>query len=441
MSQPHTRSETARSGASERRAVANHAVGPLTSERFTKDDVFSSRRERDPECNQPENLDPLLVLVPGKPDAMHPELITTSPACRPNSSFRRGGLFPPLSFHWCSKCKILGYQHIREVSVVKIPSHFHPRLSRQRNGQPRRIGDAAPFAFAPPADQPIFLHLPPLQSPAEKVEHQFRLQVQTCAQQDDAARALEVYAQMKSEGVNVAPYVYNMVINVCGRAEQLAAFKDGAYAAYQDMKQTSTGPKTGPTEPIYSAMVKICSKAQDFDACETIIAEMEEAKVEPKLRTFSPLLQAHSDAGHLDKCVWVHEKLLAHDLEPCEADYVALLRACVKAGDAKRFYEFLDRFIDDIWQPSLTTWNVLKEWFSSDAAQEDGRKWNISEGTVSKEGVCSVTGNQLQSLELSLELTTELLAKVRVVVAMPGSGAMCSVYDRLAGGPPVFTEI
>lgn len=63
----------------------------------------------------------------------------------------------------------------------------------------------------------------------------------------------------------------------------------------------------------------------------------------------------------------------------------------------------------------------------------DGRKWKISEGTVSKEGVCSVTNNQLQSLELSAELEAELLAKVRGgMVAMPGSGAMWSVYGRQA---------
>lgn len=146
--------------------------------------------------------------------------------------------------------------------------------------------------------------------------------MQNCAHDNDAARALQVYEQMKSEGVNVAPYIYNVVINVCSRMEDLAAFKSGAYAVYQDMKEACDNAKQQQQkgkkkhqqqqvpEPIYSAMVKICSKAQDFEACETLIAEMEEAKVEPKLRTFGLLLQAHSDAGHLDKCIWVHDKFL-----------------------------------------------------------------------------------------------------------------------------------
>lgn len=63
----------------------------------------------------------------------------------------------------------------------------------------------------------------------------------------------------------------------------------------------------------------------------------------------------------------------------------------------------------------------------SEAAQVDGRKWKITEGTVSKEGVCSVTGDQLQSLELSPELTSELLAKVIAVVVYVNAGEWAAV--------------
>ncbi|GMF28578.1 unnamed protein product [Phytophthora lilii] len=182
---------------------------------------------------------------------------------------------------------------------------------------------------------------------------------------------------MKAEAVKVEPYIYNMVINLCSKVDDPASFKAGAYSLYQDMKQAYADAddkqkkKFAVSEPIYSAMVKLCSKAQDFDACDTLIAEMEADKVEPKLRTFGPLLQAHSDAGNLDKCVWVHEKFLSHGLGPTEADYVALLRVCVTAGNAERFYAYLDTFIDDIWQPSRSTWDVLKDWFSRYALVSD----------------------------------------------------------------------
>uniref|UniRef100_M4BWN3 Mitochondrial ribonuclease P catalytic subunit n=1 Tax=Hyaloperonospora arabidopsidis (strain Emoy2) TaxID=559515 RepID=M4BWN3_HYAAE len=220
----------------------------------------------------------------------------------------------------------------------------------------------------------------------------------------------------------VASYIYNVIINLCSKAEDPADCKAGACKVFEEMKLANVATEqtkkkaVAVGEPIYSAMIKLCSKASDFEACEALVAEMEEAKVVPKLRTFGPLLQAHSDAGNLDKCIWVHEKLLSHELELTEDDYVALLRVCVKTGHAEQFYAFLDRFIDEIWQPSLSTWDVLKDWFSSEAAQVDGRKWTITEGTVNKQGVCSVTSNQLQSVELSPELDEELLVKIEKLV-------------------------
>ncbi|RLN26476.1 hypothetical protein BBJ28_00020596, partial [Nothophytophthora sp. Chile5] len=162
--------------------------------------------------------------------------------------------------------------------------------------------------------------------------------------------------------------------------------------------------------------------------CTELLAAMEAEAVAPKLRTFTPLLLAYSEVGNLDKCVWVHEKMVSHALEPTETDYVALLRVCVKTGNAERFYAFLDAFIEDMMQPGPSAWEVLKDWFSrssfcalcaygcSEAAQVDGRKWTITEGTVSKDGVCSVTGDQLQSLELAPAVEKALLDKVEQLV-------------------------
>ena len=137
--------------------------------------------------------------------------------------------------------------------------------------------------------------------------------METCAQQNNVARVLQVYELMKSEGMIVASYIYNVIINLCSKAEDPADCKAGACKVFEEMKLANVATEqtkkkaVAVGEPIYSAMIKLCSKASDFEACEALVAEMEEAKVVPKLRTFGPLLQAHSDAGNLDKCIWVHE--------------------------------------------------------------------------------------------------------------------------------------
>ncbi|RLN51419.1 hypothetical protein BBJ28_00022623, partial [Nothophytophthora sp. Chile5] len=136
---------------------------------------------------------------------------------------------------------------------------------------------------------------------------QYRVEAGLCAKDGDATRALELYARMKTEGVNVSPYIYHVVINVCSKAEDPVAFKAGAFKVYEDMKQRGSASKHMVEESTYSALIKLCSKDQDFEACTELLAAMEAEAVAPKLRTFTPLLLAYSEVGNLDKCVWVHE--------------------------------------------------------------------------------------------------------------------------------------
>ncbi|RLN87337.1 hypothetical protein BBJ28_00016624 [Nothophytophthora sp. Chile5] len=278
----------------------------------------------------------------------------------------------------------------------------------------KRAAEGEPSAATPPAPQ--VRKVGKKEARRLRKQMRYRVEVGLCAKDGDAARALELYERMKTEGVNVSPYMYHVVINVCSKAEDPAAFKGGAFKVYEDMKQRGSASKHMVEESTYSALIKLCSKDQDFEACTELLAAMEAETVAPKLRTFTPLLLAYSEVGNLDKCVWVHEKMVSHALEPTETDYVALLRVCVKTGNAERFYAFLDAFIEDIMQPGPSAWEVLKDWFSSEAAQVDGRKWTISEGTVSKDGVCSVTGDQLRSLELAPAVEKALLDKVEQLV-------------------------
>lgn len=285
------------------------------------------------------------------------------------------------------------------------------------------------------------------QTPAEKLEIEYRLKVVGCVKDGDAAAALEVYAQMKAEAeLTVPAYMYPMVLNVCCNHEQSASFQQGAFEVFQDMKQAATATTAkrgarrgaGVDETVYSALIKLCSKARDFGAAEALIAEMEAAGTAPKLRTFAPLLEAFSDAGDLAKCEALLATISGHAIPITEAEHVAMLNVCEKNGDTDKFYTYLDAFIDDVAQPGAEAWAVLQRWFarcvlcwsaclddarglthdfrgpdaSSDAAKVDGRGWTISEETVDARGVCSATGDQLASMELSEAATKEMLEKV-----------------------------
>lgn len=212
-----------------------------------------------------------------------------------------------------------------------------------------------------------------MQTPAEKLEIEYRLKIVNCVKDGDAAAALEVYAQMKADEEVVVPaYIYPMVLNVCCNHEQSASFQKGAFEVFQDMKQaaTATAAKKGSRrgagvdETVYSALIKLCSKAKDFAAAEGLIGEMEAAGTAPKLRTFAPLLEAYSDAGDLAKCEATLSKISGYSIPITEAEHVAMLSVCEKNADAEKFYSYLDQFIDGIPQPGEAAWAVLQRWFA-----------------------------------------------------------------------------
>jgi pentatricopeptide repeat protein len=211
------------------------------------------------------------------------------------------------------------------------------------------------------------------QTPAEKLEIEYRLKVVGCVKDGDAAAALEVYAQMKAEAeLTVPAYMYPMVLNVCCNHEQSASFQQGAFEVFQDMKQATaeTTAKRGSRrgagidETVYSALIKLCSKAKDFAAAEGLITEMEAAGTAPKLRTFAPLLEAFSDTGDLANCEALLATISRHAIPITEAEHVAMLSVCEKNGDADKFYAYLDQFIDDVAQPGEAAWAVLQRWFA-----------------------------------------------------------------------------
>ncbi|DAZ94852.1 TPA: hypothetical protein N0F65_012541, partial [Lagenidium giganteum] len=282
-----------------------------------------------------------------------------------------------------------------------------PAPGPKPSSAPTNAPSSQPTVAPAPVSQWVLMTV----TPEQRLAMDFRRKVEECAQQSDAARAVEVYAEMKAAGVQPTVYIQRCVINICAQAEDVASVKDQAFAVYDDMQKSAS-----VDESTFSALIKICSKAQDFATCHTVFERLEERSVNPKLRTFSPMLAAYSETGALDKCLWVQAKAKEHGIGLAEPDFVHLLRVCVQTQNAEAFYNILDEFVDTILQPGPDAWEVLKAWFQSEAAREDGKGWRCEVGTVSTEGICSITGDQLQSLELSDEQTEALLAKIQDLV-------------------------
>ena len=195
--------------------------------------------------------------------------------------------------------------------------------------------------------------------------------MEECAKTGDARGVLAVFKEAKGKSVQMNHYMFQIVLNLCSNAADCGSLKVEAFEVYEDMKKVPLSganarkSKKNPVdESCYSALLKLSSRAQDFDTCRKLIAEMEEGNVSPKLRSFSPLLLAYSDAELLDECFWVFQKLKQHELEPTETEYLALLKICTVKQETAKFYETLEEYIDIVLQPNQQAWEVLRNWFT-----------------------------------------------------------------------------
>ncbi|KAF0698207.1 Aste57867_11192 [Aphanomyces stellatus] len=251
-------------------------------------------------------------------------------------------------------------------------------------------------------------------SPEAMTALEFRKRIEACAATSNAPEVLKIFREMLEQSVPVQPYMYQMILNICGKSTTQENIAAEAFNVFEHMKASLVGhsanKKKHPIdESSYSALIKLCAEQDNTTRALALVDELEANDVAPKLRTFAPLLHAFAAAKDLAQAWWVYDKLRAHGIDATEAEYAALLQCATATRDAALFYKALDVFCDAILVPTKRTWEVLKAWF----VQEE---WKWSVGTVTDAGVCSVTGAQLASVELSADKEAALATKVENLV-------------------------
>lgn len=202
-----------------------------------------------------------------------------------------------------------------------------------------------------------------MQTPTEKSVIEYRKKIEQAASIGDGKTALMTYMQMKEQQLPINPYVYRVVISVSVNAEDAIEMKSAIFGVYHDMKQ-SVESKVRADESVYSALIRLSSKARDYDTCHDLLVTMQNERIEPRLRTFSSLLCAYCEDGNIEKAIEVQQLLHDHAIDLTETEYIALLRGCISIGSALHFNNILEEYTDNIVQPSLEGWAMLKEWFT-----------------------------------------------------------------------------
>ncbi|ETV85190.1 hypothetical protein H257_03015 [Aphanomyces astaci] len=256
-------------------------------------------------------------------------------------------------------------------------------------------------------------------TPEQATQLEYRKKLEACAAASNAPQALAVFREMKDNDIPLQTYLYQMILNICGQSTTQEDIVGAAFDVYEHMKTHASSTPRSKKHPVdessYSALIKLCSKHHITDRALALIAELEAHKVSPKLRTFAPLLAEFASTLDLKQAWWVFEKLLEHEIDATEGEYIALLTASSALNDASMFYKVLGLFCDQVLVPSPSTWDVLKAFFGKSELHK-GDAWQCNIGEVNDQGICSVTGSTLQSVELSREKEDALLAKVENLV-------------------------
>ena len=165
----------------------------------------------------------------------------------------------------------------------------------------------------------------------------------------------------------------------------------------------------------------------------------------PKLRTFGPAIFAFCNELEAEKAYDVENHMISMGISSEEAEIAALLKVSAKKGKGEKVYEYLLKLRNCAGSVSLSTAEILEDWFKSEKAVEFGREeldvervkdvilmngggwhglgwlgkgsWEVSRGSVSSDGECCCCGQRLACVDVE-EKEAEKFAESVASLAM-----------------------
>jgi pentatricopeptide repeat protein len=231
----------------------------------------------------------------------------------------------------------------------------------------------------------------------------------------DLESAYSLYVQSKSKNVFPSQNVYASLLSLtAGFGEQGSGLGpireveppsdfEAAYNVFCDMREK----KINFVESMYTAMIRCFCINDRLNEALCLYEEMLSKNVQPKLRTYNPLLKIGASSQNIDLCFRLYREMTENfRLVPSEKEYNSMLSITTSKRD-QRFYEILNTMSQDIYIPSVNTWDIVKVWFS-----QLSDPYVCTTSTISTSGKVEVNGDILLSLDLDENTRQELLTQI-----------------------------
>ena len=119
------------------------------------------------------------------------------------------------------------------------------------------------------------------------------------------------------------------------------------------------------TEASYTAMIRCYCINNQLNYALSLYNEMSTQKIHPKLRTFNPLLRHYALIKDDTICYNLYNDMIyTYNLIPTEREYQSMLILNILNNNSSKFQQVLTVMKDDIFVPSYSTWDLIKQYFT-----------------------------------------------------------------------------
>uniref|UniRef100_A0A1J3D0P1 ribonuclease P n=1 Tax=Noccaea caerulescens TaxID=107243 RepID=A0A1J3D0P1_NOCCA len=212
-----------------------------------------------------------------------------------------------------------------------------------------------------------------------------------CSRDGNVLEALRLYDEAKRNGVQLSQYHYNVLLYVCSLSEGAteSSPNPGLSRGFDIFKQMIVD-KVVPNEATFTNGARLAVAKDDPEMAFDMVKQMRAFGIQPKLRSYGPALFGFCKKGDAEKAYEVDAHMVESEVVPEEPELTALLKVSMDTKNADKVYETLQRLRDLVRQVSKSSFDMIEEWFNSEAAAKAGvKKWDVKK---IRDGVVSVGG-------------------------------------------------
>jgi pentatricopeptide repeat protein len=207
-------------------------------------------------------------------------------------------------------------------------------------------------------------------TPEQEAATVYRSRIGDCARRVALEESLDLVAEMWGKALKPSLHMYNAVLSVATRvpvpltppllAKALQVFEHAAQAAAAEMAAAKPGTPSmeaaaSAAEAAFTSIMRVCIAAGARDEAMRLFHRMLASGVSPRLRTYTPLLQALA-AHPVDHATAVatYADMLARHVVPAQLDFACMLMAHAKAGqhhDVLRLLAVMMDSVDTVEEP------------------------------------------------------------------------------------------